>query len=1336
MILNKEVNYRFFHPQTNLYFKFDLSNYDSQDFEVGLSGEGSLFFSFQSGFIKSPDSKIIGSFNKERQVLDGYVRIDGGVGSLYYSLNGTPIDRNVTINNLTNLYSVAVKIKDAVLYSSPGVIRQVELDYEILGANTPTLILSDLEISPLGLSGRISLDNNSSFFTRIYSGTSQDVAGTWIFPDRIYPGNSYVFYNSDVKLLNGGTKVALNLETDAGFQNYDLDLINNSTDGGVVPLPDRQNEESQYIQVSSYSGDIAENQQSEEIFSIRYAIGESHKLNFTFDYNQGKNGSLSTTKQLPNGTPIILSGKLPATNGICNGYLFNSNFTTTDTYVISDPSSSIYPSNGFTNYAIEEEISGYFENLNPTGYASIIKNIIPSLSQINDLELYPSIAIDLGGTSGTISAGVSSPATRVYSLINEYNEQSISVGNTSETFSGFVGENDAGKFNFTNGIFFRSGVILETQSTFDSILTQDYLYPYRGIGMASLNQSVILTADAGQDGKKYWTIIDKSNPLFIFKNLNPLIIQSGSYKVTAGTLISGFLLRENDSFYYGAAGGPWNTENNTSSVSFVNETSRNFCNRLINRFASFYATLNPFKYLNPSMGIYKSLKVNSNKEKIGDINLNDTNFLMNPFKNININNKIVEVKNLIYKSTFPHLCYTFDDPIFLYSEYVNNGTQDSSDNISTNLFPDFVPYADDYNITSPIPFAYQNAIVSQIYNKISRILRYEITNVDGKNALIYIPFQAGKLSLPKTFVFSFEIKNPTGGANELQKIQVAFSDGMWFQTFEDKSVIEKKSYTNFDLNTKESHSVNPLGNYISTTATPDGYIKIAVNLFCTHPQDISYIILNFINGNITDVGRLEGFSSGGLLSTEIRRLQVYEGSIPIDNQLPSYTARQGTFSPIDFECIFSYFMHKICGVGGFFDRPTNYKDESNIAYFRGKNMARFNPTTKVQDITTDSKNKITHLFGESLDANSENIAQKIFKFIYFVLTGLNLSSTKEAVRRYKYGSKIFAAQRKSLALFSIATDFVNLYTEDDNQIKTYTSTDLVHGEAVSKILEIIKKYNPEFNTRYRVQDNTIIQIPQLLKSAEIELAPDIDIYAKRFYVILPRDLRLYIPLGKGRYYLNNSNTSQNTYGFFYQTDGYLKNQTQLNDAGDFVDIFPLDHEKLNSYAISQNKQQIDSDTIFKRLIYSQGWIELYKEINEPVYLTEGYFEKEKLTDANFTVTVTGKLLDVTKRTVKVWDIEFADDDEMSINKIDIVNEKVLKVYNRGGIKFVDNDNSIYSLDDIAPLKDNKLYTKFLKIKYLNPPEKIIESSDACSISFILKSGDLNETVSINTINIP
>jgi hypothetical protein len=618
------TKFRSFYPQSSLNFNFTVSNYTSNDFEIGVSGTDYIYFKFRSGIIKDHYNNIIGTFNKEPVNIDAYIKEPFIAGSyvtnnpIYKSyLNSTPLTRNEIIVNPTSVFdSIVAKILDGPSSNS------LDLEFYVNGERKPVLEFTNFS-SNTTVSGTIT--NKGEDWVEIFSMSSTSITGSWIYDTLIYPGDSFNFFNNDVSLSNSSSKVFLDLETNFGTQSY---LLYTSEVQDSTPSTDPPEEETdtEVLPMSSliytYSGEITNYDITTGIYKIDYVLNEPEaKIDLLFETNLENNGQeveVTETKILD----IYYSGILPSVAGKANGILRNEDFSIT----IPD-----YSVEGFSDkqdivFSANSTLEQSFANLIPTGL--VVYNVENSdtdilTKSINDIELSSNFYMDLGGKTGLPLTLESQSKT--YERLNYYKGLSVVSNFTEFSITGEVTSTaQNGQYFFESvDIPIKSGV-LRNSINYPSITmgpeseNSKTVYPYRGVGYANLNdQSLVLQGEIVNSKRPYLFLIPGSDAI-LFKNLNN-IDYNGQYKLKTTDQIKCRVFSE--ALQYSKEGTNFNfSTSNNNGIQFINN--------IIHDGIKAYAQLTPFQNLDNSKNeIYRISEENVKNQMSLELNWDDNNLV-------------------------------------------------------------------------------------------------------------------------------------------------------------------------------------------------------------------------------------------------------------------------------------------------------------------------------------------------------------------------------------------------------------------------------------------------------------------------------------------------------------------------------------------------------------------------------------------------------------------------------------------------------------------------------------------------------------------------------------
>ena len=316
--------FRAFYPQESLSFDFSISDYSSNDFEIGLTGNAYIYFKFKSGIIKDNFSNIIGTYNKD------IVKINGNIknGKYNYYLNSVPVARDLSIPNATSIFSALVaKILDGPTTNS------LNLQASVKGEYIPNLEFINFYSSDV-TGGTIV--NNNEYPIDIFSLSSSSISGDWIYEKQLNPWSSSYFYNYKVTGLEDGSPVSLNIETNFGNNIYNLKVLNQNSTGPATEEEDFEVEwgDVNYFNIGPFLGDSEFTGDYKVVYELIYNLAREdldngtilNSLNLSFSYTDGKTGNLLLDDVKSNAN-VYFSGVLPATLGIAEGELYSRDYS-------------------------------------------------------------------------------------------------------------------------------------------------------------------------------------------------------------------------------------------------------------------------------------------------------------------------------------------------------------------------------------------------------------------------------------------------------------------------------------------------------------------------------------------------------------------------------------------------------------------------------------------------------------------------------------------------------------------------------------------------------------------------------------------------------------------------------------------------------------------------------------------------------------------------------------------------------------------------------------------------------------------------------------------------
>jgi len=668
------TKFRSFYPQSSLNFNFTVSNYTTNDFEIGVSGTDYIHFKFKSGIIKDHYNNIIGTFNKEPITIDAYIKAPFVAGSystnvpIYKSyLNSNPIVRNSAIANPTSVFdSIVAKILSSADDS-------LDLDFTLKGENFPILEFTQFHSNGTSLIGTIT--NKGSKYVEIFSITSESIGGTWSIDKQLLPQVPYIFTNTITNSLVTNNTVILNLQTNFGNASYQLYIGEpnrvglSTTPATVIPNTDLDFRPS----LTLITDPLLNAGTSEAIYEIRYLLSNpSDTVDLTFKYNTDiTNQSIPQT--ITRVKDIYFSGVLPSTQGKGFGTLYNNDYST----LIEDYEIESFPNNTQdVLFSSPRQLEQSFSNLNATGeVVYLVTNDTQNLINIslNDISLNSNFYMDLGGKTG-IPPNLESQE-KTYTKIDTYKNLSVKSDFEEFNITGTVTDQAAGgAYYFDNvEIPIKSGVLQNTISypsitMGDNAQTTATIYPYRGVGYATLTDQYIILRGETKNAKTPFLFIKYFKNNILFKNLNN-IDYNGKYTLKSTDLIKCKVL--NNTSFFRKEGSNFNYNNKTlNPYEIVND--------IITDGIQSYSELTPFDNLTNSENTFY---------RIDD----ESEFLMSPSINWDDNNLVLvsNRKGVFYSdSTILKLGLAFDQEAFKHNRtiYISKNKVTIA-NLSASLSP-------------------------------------------------------------------------------------------------------------------------------------------------------------------------------------------------------------------------------------------------------------------------------------------------------------------------------------------------------------------------------------------------------------------------------------------------------------------------------------------------------------------------------------------------------------------------------------------------------------------------------------------------------------------------
>jgi hypothetical protein len=613
--------FRSFYPQSSLNFNFTVTNYTSNDFEIGVSGTDYINFKFKSGIIRDHYNNIIGTFNKERIDIDAYIKEPFVAGSystnvpIYKSyLNSKPVIRNSIIANPTSVFDSIV----AKILSGPN--DSLDLDFTLKAEKIPVLEFTQFHSDTTSLIGTIT--NRGDKYVEIFSMTSESVNGTWTYDKQLLQGVPSTFKNIIPNSFPINKKVILNLKTSFGNVSYELYVGDpQRVELSTIPVTVIPNQNYNFIPaITLVSQPLSSAGTSEAIYQIDYLLSNpSDKVDLLFEYNAGVTNQ-SITRTITETKDIYFSGILPCTEGKGFGTLFNDDYS----IVIEDYKVAEYPDNTQdVLFSSTQELQQSFSNLNATGEVVYpVTNASDDLITIslNDVNLSSNYYMDLGGKTGI--SPILESQEKTYTKIDTYKELSVKSEFVEFNITGIVTDQAAGgAYYFDNvEVPIKSGVLQNTiaypsitmGSDAETITT---IYPYRGVGYATLaDKSVILRAET-KNSKTPFLLVDRFSSNILFKNLSN-IDYNGKYTLKSTDLIKAKVFNV-DSFY--------KKEGLKFNYNSLKVTSSNLINNIISDGILAYFQLTPFENLNNLENKIYRVEAESQFLMQPDINWDDNN---------------------------------------------------------------------------------------------------------------------------------------------------------------------------------------------------------------------------------------------------------------------------------------------------------------------------------------------------------------------------------------------------------------------------------------------------------------------------------------------------------------------------------------------------------------------------------------------------------------------------------------------------------------------------------------------------------------------------------------
>lgn len=1298
--------FREFYPQKSLNFNFEVSNYSSNNFEIGITGTNYIYFKFKDGIIKDHYENIVGTFNKDSVNIEAYIKND----KYEYYLNSLPVARDLIIANATSIFSaLVVQILDSPTTNS------VEISASINGEKIPELQFSNF-YSNNATSGKLS--NYNEYPIDIFSFSSSTLTGQWVYPSIIYPNQTLNFYNYDSTGIDPNTLVTLNLDTNFGQKSYSLYVQNlGSTVNPSDPQEDIIEEQARLTaSIYNYSGEILPSGSSKAVYAIDYNLSEKdYSIDLSFDYVKGKSGDV--TINLTENVDVTFSGLLSAKEGKCSGILYNSDFSLfKKDYQLgaSKQDITLYPNLTLT---------GLFQDLEATGIVSFdIDSNTPLSKEINDNELIEanSYYFDLGGKTGLYEDTLPNNPI-LYQRIIDYKGNTLQDDNQYTQVSAEVKKGDGGKHTFATEILpINSGVLFNSQN-YSNSLTFDQkditIYPYRGVGFASLeNQFTVLSGDKN-GSKTPFLIMGESTEALFFKNL-PNIDYNGQYIIypskTQENLVKGRVLSirpkeiRSDIFYY-KTGLYFNINDEVLADSFVN-------NSIIKDGINVYKNLSPFENIEDTKSQLYIKYENVNRKLEGpEIDWNENNFLA-------LNNQAKNNITLFYSSSENlTLGFSIRNPLFLKGNTVisnslnlinitTNGIEAgsplSSEDLNTEYSLDgailkFKKYKTPANNDDAIYDFSHNFTLNEDGNyQISFYVDPSILAVGQEKYVIRMCLSYGNSTF-FTFINVIGILGENGlGAT------VIWNEDLDIYRF----VFSLKELKALNYNLKFS--------FIKESDYLDYETKFGSDKFCES---------RYFNPK-----GLEAYFQITGIQVEKKECDVYNmtncgPSSYSDFAINSSTQNKGFFK----SSAFSFFIHSLYGLKGSFYSIYNFFKPFDLDLRNSRiqtcSNGCFNIVDKiyqaVQYEEIDKYGSKTINYSTPLESDPN-----IYKF--FIKEILPLLSI--------FKNNLYTGNVQNDNYPILFTDFNKLYLKGVNQeganiLTTFERNDLYYGESIqdSAIVEIINlllKYN-SFTYEQKQVNNKIYYTPISIDNTNtpIEESNLSDIV---FSGYLQKNLNLNIQAGYCRHYPydKSANTRKNElFGYFYETENFfdVKNAGLISSISNSSttdinnNIFPDEKEEINkrpSSTLSLNNQGAQ----IKRLIKRDSILNFIATINETVYVNSCFFKELR----NVSVDLSGTFYNAQKNMSSVWDIRIFDNP-------DLIGQPSFSS------KLTSVSVILYEAKGIVPeaKKNGEDGSLYLEVSYDYKEDIEIIESDQALVSLILKESLSDTSPKVETLTI-
>ena len=270
MILSGINNRNIYKQGENFLFDFNISNYNSNNFSIGLSGNSFFGLHFISGLIYDWQNNLVSTYNGQP------VSFDGSRRDVYleYSINNIPISRNLLSSSVFERILVNI-------YDSGNVDVVTNLYGAVPSISFPTVF------STSGVSGQII--NHGAYPIELFNISSNDFTGVWTYDSTIQSNQTGSFSISDPSTIISGGILDLSLFANYGNSNHQLSV------DSIVP-GSGDTEAYSFASLALVSGNnriVGSGQDS--IYAVSY-LSSPNYLNLYFDYTQNRTGDARVTR--------------------------------------------------------------------------------------------------------------------------------------------------------------------------------------------------------------------------------------------------------------------------------------------------------------------------------------------------------------------------------------------------------------------------------------------------------------------------------------------------------------------------------------------------------------------------------------------------------------------------------------------------------------------------------------------------------------------------------------------------------------------------------------------------------------------------------------------------------------------------------------------------------------------------------------------------------------------------------------------------------------------------------------------------------------------------------